>query len=128
MKQKLLWDTHLLTIFLRWKVRKTLKMAKGPSSKTGNASLTSLLTIRPRMSHICGFLDCFSFSHFFRHFLMVLELTVNFNEFWAKFSIKQVTFCCLDVLVFYCAINQYSEIGCAFSEIFLKKVLTLRVN
>ena len=48
------------------------------------------LTLRRRMPHICGFLDCFSFGHFFGYFLTFLERKTKFSKFWTKFWIKQV--------------------------------------
>ena len=44
------------------------------------------------MPHIYGFLDCFSFSHFFGYFLLLLECKTNFIKFWTKVGIKQVKF------------------------------------
>ena len=64
MKLKLLGETLLLTIFLHQKVTKNQKMTKGLSFKTTRGFLTCLLTLKRRMTHKCGFLDCFSFSHF----------------------------------------------------------------
>ena len=64
MKLKLLGETLLLTIFLHQKVTKNQKMTKGLSFKTTRGFLTCLLTLKRRMTHKCGFLYCFSFSHF----------------------------------------------------------------
>ena len=64
MKLKLLRGTLFLTIIMDQKVRKNKKMTKGPSLEIARGLLICLLTLRLRMPHICGFLDCFSFSHF----------------------------------------------------------------
>ena len=45
----------------------------------------------PRMPHICGFLDCFSFSHFLP-LLSLLELKTKFNKFCTNFWKKKVKF------------------------------------
>ena len=43
---------------------KDSKNGKITSFETARGLLTSLLTFRPRMPHICFFSDSFSFSHF----------------------------------------------------------------
>ena len=46
------------------KLLQQLKSVFNPNLNGGVFSLGFPLTLRPRMSHICGFLDWFSFSHF----------------------------------------------------------------
>ena len=83
------------------------------------------LTLRPRIPHMCGFLDCFNFSHFLVfscHFYNLKLISLNFA---LHFGGKKSNFCCLNVLVCCCPANHYSEIACAFS---FKKQCALRVN
>ena len=103
MKLKLLRETLLLTIFLHQKVRKDQRMTKRPPFEITRGFLTWLLTLRRRMPHMCGFLDCFSFSHFLAFscgFQNVGLSSLNFQVKFLKFQMYQ-----------------YSEIGCVFSKI-----------
>ena len=43
---------------------KELKKPKEPIFQNACELFTCLLTLIPRIPHICGFLDCFNFSHF----------------------------------------------------------------
>ena len=49
-----------------------------------------ILTLKTRIPHICGFLDCFSLSHFFSRFLSLLKLKTKFIKICTKLCIKQV--------------------------------------
>ena len=74
------------------------------------------------MSHICGFLDCFSFSHFLAtscRFQNVIPSSLNFE---LNFGQNKSNFCRLHVLVCCCAANQYRKIGCVFSKILKNSV------
>ena len=102
-------------VFLHYKVRKNKKMTKAPSFETLRNFLTCLLTLIPRMPHIGGFLDSFSFTHFWATSCCFYNLRLSplKSEVW----IKEVKNCSLDVLVCCCAANQYWEIDCVFSKI-----------
>ena len=64
-------------------------MTKRPSFETTRGFLTWLLTLRQRKPHVCGFQDCFSFSHFFGYFLPLLKRKTKFFKYWTKFGIKE---------------------------------------
>ena len=92
MELKLLGETLLLTIFWHYKARENKKIIKSSFLKTTRKFLPWLWTLRRRMSHTCGFWDCFSFSHFFGYFICLLEHKAKFIKFCLSFWIKQVTF------------------------------------
>ena len=73
-------------------MKKKKKKRKGTSFEIARGFLSCLLSLRPWMPHICCFLDCFSFSHYFEHFLFFLEMKAMIIKFPAKICIKQVKF------------------------------------
>ena len=75
------------------------------------------LTLRPRTPHICGFLDCFSFSRFSAISSCFQNLRLSSLNSELNFGQNKSNLCGQDVLVCCCAANQYSEIGCNFSKI-----------
>ena len=81
MKQNLLQETLLLSIFLHYKVKKNQTMRKAPSFKSAWRLLASLSTLRPRMPHIYDFLDCSSFRE-------VLAPFHTFSEFGTDFTLS----------------------------------------
>ena len=63
----------------------------------------------PKYVHL-RFSNIVWFLQFLRHFLLVLKASSKLTAFYTKFCVKQTFFWRLDVLVCYCAANQYSEI------------------
>ena len=55
-------------------------MTKGPSFETIPEVLTWLLTLRPRMTHICGFLDTYSYSHILSYFMLLSDYRTKLVE------------------------------------------------
>ena len=107
--------------------KKNLKRRNGPFFQTTRVFLTQLLTLRWRMPHIYGFLDCLSFSHLLATSCRFQNIRLSLLKFGLNFRQNKSNFCNLDVLFSCCRANQYSKICCDFSK-FLKTVRALRVD
>ena len=66
--KRTLGNAFIVNLFVLEGEKNLKKITKGSSSGTAGGVLTCLLTLRPRMPHICGFLDYFSFSPFLDYF------------------------------------------------------------
>ena len=118
MKLKKLPETALLTIFLHYKVRKNKKEDERTLFWDCPWFLTCRLTLRIQMPHICGCLDCFSFSHFLATSCCPLQLKTKFIKLRTKIHIKEVKY-----LSSRCIQQKWLSF---FKN--LKKLLALRVN
>ena len=88
-----------------------------------------MLTLRQRMAHICGFLDSFTFSHFFAtscRFYNVRVGALNCRLNFRKKKKKKSNIWRLHVLASCCLANEYSEIGC-FSQCALYGLMKLEL-
>ena len=92
MKLKKLPETALLMIFLHYKVRKNKKDDERTLFWDCPWFLICRLTLRTQMPHICGFRDCFSFSHFLGTSCCPLQLKTKFIKLWTKIYIKEVKY------------------------------------
>ena len=99
MKLKYFLEMLLLAIFLHLKAKKNKKMTKELSFKTAQGFLMCMLTLRPQMPHICGFKECFSFSHFLASSSWILNLRPISLNCKLNFASKKLDFCRLDVLL-----------------------------
>ena len=75
-----------------------------------------MLILRPRMLHIWSFLDCFSFSLFFGHFLLYLYFKTKTDKLWTKFWIEDIKFLPCSWPSFLLCIKQLEQISCVFSK------------
>ena len=85
-----------------------------------------MLTLRQRMAHICGFLDSFTFSHFFATSSRFYNVRVGALNCRLNFGKKNSNIWRLHVLASCCLANEYREIG-SFSQCALYGLMKLEL-
>ena len=92
-------------------------MIKGPSFVTAWGFLTCPLALRPRVPDICGFVSCFSFSHFLGTSSLFWKLKLSSLNIELNFLQNESNFSRLNVIVCFCQVNQYSDTGCVLEKV-----------
>ena len=115
MKLSLLRQMLLLQIILLQDVKKNQDMTKEPFFGAPHGILTCLLTLSLRKTHICVFPDYLSFCQFLATSCYFQKLRLRSLNSLILGKTSQ-TFCRLNVLVCYCAANQYNKTACIFSK------------
>ena len=125
-KLNLLWEMLLLAFFLPENVRKTQNVTKRHSFRTGLRFLISLLNVRPQMTFICSFMDCFSFSNFYANSCCFLNLRKSWLNSELDFIQNKLHFGRLGLLVSCYTVNQYNKIEWTFSQSWKKSAHSKR--
>ena len=101
-------------------------MTKGPSFGTPRGVLTCILTLSLQTAFTGILPDYFSFNPLATSSCFY-KLRLNSWNSALNFRLKKPKFCHLNVLICYCAANQYGEVACVFSKI-LKNRAALKVQ